>query len=110
MLDAVTTYIALGSNLGDRRALLDEAIARLRLQPGVEMVRVSSYYETEPVGGPAEQGRYFNAAAEARTTLDPRQLLGVLQAVETQLGRIRRLAIRRAVASGPASYVPRQRR
>jgi 3-oxoacyl-[acyl-carrier protein] reductase len=89
MSDAVTTYIALGSNLGDRRALLDEAIARLRLQPGVEIVRVSSYHETEPVGGPAGQGKYFNAVAELRTTLSARQLLGVLQAIETQLGRVR---------------------
>ena len=79
MPDAVTAYIALGSNLGDCRALLDEAVARLRLQPDVEVVKVSSYYETEPVGGPAGQGMYLNAVAELRTGLDAKQLFGVLQ-------------------------------
>jgi 3-oxoacyl-[acyl-carrier protein] reductase len=89
MPDPVAAYIALGSNLGDRRALLDEAIARLRLQPGIEVISVSSHHETEPVGGPAEQGKYLNAAAQLRTTLTALQLLHVLQAVETQLGRVR---------------------
>jgi 3-oxoacyl-[acyl-carrier protein] reductase len=89
MPDPVAAYIALGSNLGDRRALLDEAVARLRLQPGIEVIRVSSCYETEPVGGPAGQGKYLNAAAHLRTTLAALQLLHVLQAVETQLGRVR---------------------
>jgi 3-oxoacyl-[acyl-carrier protein] reductase len=89
MPDPVAAYIALGSNLGDRRALLDEAIARLRLQPGIEVISVSSHHETEPVGGPAQQGKYLNAAAHLRTTLTALQLLHVLQAVETQLGRVR---------------------
>jgi 2-amino-4-hydroxy-6-hydroxymethyldihydropteridine diphosphokinase len=89
MPDLVAAYIALGSNLGDRAALLDEAIARLRLQPGIEVISVSSHHETEPVGGPAEQGKYLNAAAQLRTTLTALQLLHVLQAVETQLGRVR---------------------
>jgi 3-oxoacyl-[acyl-carrier protein] reductase len=89
MPDPVAAYIALGSNLGDRRALLDEAIARLRLQPGIEVISVSSHHDTEPVGGPAEQGKYLNAAAHLRTTLTALQLLHVLQAVETQLGRVR---------------------
>jgi 2-amino-4-hydroxy-6-hydroxymethyldihydropteridine diphosphokinase len=89
MSDAVTAYIALGSNLGDRRAMLDEAIASLRLQPGIEVTRVSSYHETDPVGGPAGQGKYLNAAAELHTSLSPIQLLRTLQAIETQLGRVR---------------------
>ncbi len=88
MPDVVTAYIALGSNLGDRRAMLDGALARLRLQPGVEVICVSSYHETEPVG-PAGQGKYLNAAAELRTTLDAKQILGMLQAIEKQLGRVR---------------------
>ena len=89
MPDLVAAYIALGSNLGDRAALLDEAIARLRLQPGIEVISVSSHHETEPVGGPAGQGKYLNAVAHLRTTLTALQLLHVLQAVETQLGRVR---------------------
>jgi 3-oxoacyl-[acyl-carrier protein] reductase len=89
MPDPVVAYIALGSNLGNRRALLDEAIARMRLHPGIEVISVSAHHESEPVGGPAGQGKYLNAAAQLRTTLTALQLLHVLQAVETQLGRVR---------------------
>ncbi|MBI2804014.1 MAG: 2-amino-4-hydroxy-6-hydroxymethyldihydropteridine diphosphokinase [Planctomycetes bacterium] len=85
----VDAYVALGSNLGDRRGLLDAALQRLRLQPGVDVISVSSYYETEPVGGPAKQGDYLNAAAHLRTTLSAFELLRVLQAIESQLGRVR---------------------
>ncbi len=89
MPDFDTAFIALGSNLGDRQANLDAAIARLRLQPGIEVERVSSYHETDPVGGPAGQGRDLNAVAQVRTSLEPMKLLRVLLAVETQLGRER---------------------
>jgi len=84
-----TAYIALGSNLGDRRGFLDQALAALRTRPGIEVVRVSSYHETAPVGGPPGQGKYLNAAAELRTTLEPKELLHVLLEVEDTLGRER---------------------
>ena len=45
-------YLALGSNLGDRRGHLDRAVAALRATPGLQVLRLSSLYETEPVGGP----------------------------------------------------------
>lgn len=86
---AVTAYIALGSNLGDRRGFLDQALTALRTRPGIEVVRVSSYHETKPVGGPAGQGEYLNAAAELRTALEPKELLRVLLDVEQALGRER---------------------
>ncbi len=89
MVNPITVHIALGSNLGDRRALLDAAIQMLRDAPEIEVVRVSSYIETEPVGGPSGQGAYLNAAAELRTALDPFALLRLLQEVENQLGRVR---------------------
>jgi 2-amino-4-hydroxy-6-hydroxymethyldihydropteridine diphosphokinase len=89
MAEAVTAYIALGSNLGDRKGLLDEAIEQMRLQPGIEVVAVSTYHETDPVGGPAGQGRYLNAVAQLRTTLDAPKLLRVLQSIENRLGRVR---------------------
>jgi 3-oxoacyl-[acyl-carrier protein] reductase len=84
-----TAYIALGSNLGDRRGFLDQALAALRTRPGIEVVYVSSYHETAPVGGPPGQGNYLNAAAELRTTLEPQELLRVLLDVEQTLGRER---------------------
>jgi 2-amino-4-hydroxy-6-hydroxymethyldihydropteridine diphosphokinase len=89
MNEPVTAYIALGSNLGDRRANLDVALAKLREQPGVTVLRVSTYHDTEPVGGPAGQDRYLNAVAEIRTTLRPIELMRLLLAVEARLGRVR---------------------
>ena len=61
----VTAYIALGSNLGDRRDFLERALQGLRERPGLAVGRVSSFHDTEPVGGPPGQGRYLNAAAYA---------------------------------------------
>jgi 2-amino-4-hydroxy-6-hydroxymethyldihydropteridine diphosphokinase len=85
----VTAYIALGSNLGDRRDYLDRAVRLLRAEPGISVSRVSTYLETAPVGGPPGQGPYLNAAAELQTDLPPEQLLRVLLRVEQQLGRVR---------------------
>lgn len=86
---AVTAFIALGSNLGERRDYLDRALAALR-QPGISVQRVSSYYETAPVGGPPGQGTYLNAVAELHTGLPPADLLQALLDVEQSLGRVRR--------------------
>ena len=85
---SATAYIALGSNLGDRRQFLEQALQLLRQAP-VQIVRVSSYHETAPVGGPPGQGAYLNAAAELETDLPPRDLLHLLLDIETRLGRIR---------------------
>jgi 2-amino-4-hydroxy-6-hydroxymethyldihydropteridine diphosphokinase len=81
--------IGLGSNLGDRQATLAGAIAALAETPGVIVRRVSSFHETEPVGGPAGQGMFLNAAAALETTLDPFALLNVLRGIETRFGRLR---------------------
>lgn len=90
-----TVFIALGSNLGDRAAALAAAVAELRRQPDVEVVRVSSWWETEPVGGPPGQGKFLNGAAEVRTSLAPQPLLHLLLAIERRLGR------ERSVRNGP---------
>ncbi len=81
--------IGLGSNLGDRRATLDGAVAALAASPDIDVVRVSGFIETEPVGGPPGQGPYLNAALEVKTTLDPLGLLRVLQEIEGRFGRVR---------------------
>jgi 2-amino-4-hydroxy-6-hydroxymethyldihydropteridine diphosphokinase len=81
--------VALGSNLGDRRTILDGAIEALGETPGVIVRSVSSYHETEPVGGPPGQRPFLNAAAALETTLSPREFLGVLQAIENRFGRVR---------------------
>lgn len=86
---ADTAYIALGSNLGDREATLRRALRMLDARDDVTVRRVSSFIETAPAGGPADQGPYINAAAELETLLEPRELLAVLQQTEATLGRDR---------------------
>jgi 2-amino-4-hydroxy-6-hydroxymethyldihydropteridine diphosphokinase len=86
---SITAYIALGSNLGDRRDFLERALHALREHPGVFVGRVSSFRETKPVGGPRGQGAYLNAAAELQTDLAPLELLRLLLEVERRLGRVR---------------------
>jgi 2-amino-4-hydroxy-6-hydroxymethyldihydropteridine diphosphokinase len=86
---STTAYIALGSNLGDRHAHLDRALASLQERPGIDVKRVSSYRETAPVGGPPGQGPYLNAVAELETSLGPAELMQVLLDVEQLFGRVR---------------------
>ncbi len=90
----VRAFVALGSNLGERREHLEAALARLAATPGLAIAAVSPAYENPPVGGPP-QGDYWNAVAEVRTTLSPRALWGRLRAVEEAGGR------ERAVRDGP---------
>ena len=84
-----TAYLALGSNLGDRKSLLDAALAMLAEHDSIEVISVSSYHETLPVGGPAGQGKYLNAATRIKTTLDAHALLAYLHQIESVLGRVR---------------------
>ena len=84
-----TAYIALGSNLGNRQRHIEQATIRLASSAGILEVQLSSVVETEPVGGPSEQGRYLNAAARVVTTLEPQKLLELLLNIEHQLGRQR---------------------
>jgi 2-amino-4-hydroxy-6-hydroxymethyldihydropteridine diphosphokinase len=81
-------YIALGSNLGDRDAHLAHARAALAALPESRLLAVSSIEETEPIGG-AVQGPYLNQMAALETALDPRALLGALQRIERDAGRVR---------------------
>lgn len=82
--------IALGSNLEERQATLARALTSLDEAPDMHLLRASSLYETRPVGGPADQPDFLNGAALFETTLEPLAVLGLLQTVENQLGRIRK--------------------
>lgn len=84
-------WIGLGSNLGDRRAILDGAVAALSETPGVTLDLVSAYHETAPVGGPSGQGPFLNAAAGLLTTLEPAALHARLREIEGEAGRVRRV-------------------
>lgn len=81
-------YVALGSNLGDRDAHLAAALEGLRDSVGIDLIRVSPVFETDPVG-PPPQGPYLNAVAELRCRLAPRELLGRLLEIEALRGRAR---------------------
>lgn len=80
--------IALGSNLGDRAAHIDAALASIAAVPRISVVAVSAVIQTAPVG-PAPQGPFLNAAALLDTSLTPRDLLAVLHEIERRRGRDR---------------------
>jgi 2-amino-4-hydroxy-6-hydroxymethyldihydropteridine diphosphokinase len=84
-----TAYVALGSNLGDRAALLRAALAALQRGGDVRVVAESAVYETAPVGGP-EQPDYLNMVVAVATELEPAALLERCLAVEAEHGRVRR--------------------
>lgn len=90
MSDAeVDAFIALGSNIGDRRGTLATALRELDETPGVRVVTASDMIETEAVG-PGDQTPYLNAAAHLRTDLPPRPLLDRMLDLERRHGRIRK--------------------
>lgn len=85
-----TVHLALGSNLGDRRANLDAAVRRLRAEPDVRLLNVSAYYDSAPAGAEYQgQTPFLNAAAVVATDLAPFPLLRLLLTIEHDLGRER---------------------
>lgn len=86
----IRTGIALGSNVGDRGALLAEARQRILALDGIfGPVLSSPLYETDPVDSAPDSPRFINAVIELSTTLEPQQLLHSLQTIECDLGRPR---------------------
>ena len=91
---AVTAFLALGSNLGDRAGLMAQAVERLNGDPETRVTAVSRLYATEPIGLPGAP-EFFNAAVEVRTRRSPGALLELCLSIEAALGRLR--------TGGPAS-------
>ena len=83
-------YLGLGSNLGDRNAHIEQAIALIHERVG-EVVRRSSFIETEPWGFESEN-KFLNAVILCETELTPRQLLKATQKIERELGRKKKTA------------------
>jgi 2-amino-4-hydroxy-6-hydroxymethyldihydropteridine diphosphokinase len=81
--------IALGSNLGDRAALMRRAVEELARLARTRLVARSAWRETPPVGGPPGQGPFLNGAALVATALEPAELLAELLRIEARLGRVR---------------------
>ena len=80
--------ISLGANIGDPKANLDLAIGLLR--EATEVIAVSNYLQTKPVGGP-EQPDYLNAVAIVESELPAKDLLAVLHGIEAAMGRTREI-------------------
>lgn len=91
----VISYIAVGSNLGDRSYYIQAALKKIRQLPATRVKKVSRPMESPPEGGPAGQGLYLNAVCQIETELFPYRLLSELQRIENDLGRVR------VVADGP---------
>jgi 2-amino-4-hydroxy-6-hydroxymethyldihydropteridine diphosphokinase len=81
-----TGLLGLGSNVGDRRQHLQAAADALP-GAGVEVLRSSSVYDTDPVGEVSEQANFLNACLQVRTPLEPLQLLDAVKGLERELGR-----------------------
>ena len=81
-------FIAFGSNLGNRQKNIDDAL-ELLTREGVFVLKRSSIMETDPVGGPPGQGKFFNGVIKIETDLNPQELLQTLLSIEKQLGRVR---------------------
>ncbi|HXC01985.1 MAG TPA: 2-amino-4-hydroxy-6-hydroxymethyldihydropteridine diphosphokinase [Opitutaceae bacterium] len=84
-----TAYLGLGSNLGNRRQHLAEAVRRLHTRPALQVVKVSSVYESSPVGVTA-QPDFLNLVVQVETPHTPHELLAECLRMETDLGRVRR--------------------
>lgn len=80
-------YIGLGSNLGDRAAYLKSAVEKISKLPKTKLIRCSEWHETDPVGGPPQQGKFLNGVAKIDTSLKPIDLLERLLQIEIDLGR-----------------------
>lgn len=85
------TILSLGSNLGDRKHHLEEALRELRALPETRVVAIAPLYETEPVDVPEayRSQDYYNTAAILETTLGPDILSLAVHAIEADLGRVR---------------------
>jgi len=81
-------YIGLGSNLGDKKENLEEAIKMLESADGVHITRMSSLYQTEP-WGVKDQNDFLNQVVEIETELPALTLLHLLQNIEIDMGRRR---------------------
>ena len=89
-----TVYLGIGSNVGDRQAHIQKAVALLRENEHIQVSAVSTLIETEPEGG-IPQGKFLNGALRIQTDLMPNDLLAALKNVERRCGRLK------AEANGP---------
>lgn len=82
------SYLGIGSNMGDKRQYMEEAVLKLKRNEKIRKVKVSSFIVTQPYGGVA-QDEFLNGAMELETLYTPPELLHFLQSVEKEAGRTR---------------------
>lgn len=100
-------YLSLGSNIGDRRSALQEAIERIGKSVGT-VVRQSAFYETEPWGFDSDN-LFLNAAVCVETALCPRCLLEATQRIELEMGRTEKFKVPSSVSSSSIPSSPSSR-
>lgn len=100
-------YLSLGSNMGDRRRVLEEAIERINKSVGT-IVRQSTFYETEPWGFDSNN-LFLNAAVCVETDLCPRCLLEATQRIELEMGRTEKFKVPSSVSSSSIPSSPSSR-
>jgi len=83
----VVCYLGIGSNLGNRGKFISLAINKINKLKGTQIIKASKIIETEPLGGPASQAKFLNAALKIKTILSPTVLLKKLKKIEKELDR-----------------------
>lgn len=84
------SYLSLGSNMGDRLKMLKQAVRLLMEHPGVDVRKISSLYETDPIGF-IEQSAFLNMVVYLQTDLSALELLDLCQEIERELNRKREI-------------------
>ena len=81
-----TVYLGIGSNLGNRKKNIEDAITSLQ-KNRISVLKCSTIIETDPIGGPPDQEKFLNGVLKVRTRLAPQKLLHLLKQIEQELGR-----------------------
>lgn len=89
MIFLTEAVLEFGTNLGDRKTNIKNAINAVKKLPETEVISISKFYETEPFGVPDEQNNYINCCAKIKTNLEAQTLLGACLGIEASMGRIR---------------------
>lgn len=84
------SYLSLGSNMGDRLEMLKQAVSSLKEHPSIDVLKISSLYETDPVGF-TEQDPFLNMVIYLQTNLSAHELLDACQNIENELNRKREI-------------------
>ncbi len=79
-------YLGVGSNLGDRRNNIEQAVRKINLLKNTQVLKQSSLIQTDPIGGPS-QPKFLNASLKIKTSISPLKFLKALKTIEKELGR-----------------------